>query len=64
MDLLFALALVLMVAFMLVKVFSGSWCRTWAGSGQHSGGRKFPGGPTADPVTGSARESPPTPSSW
>jgi hypothetical protein len=64
MDLFLVLAVVVLVAFTIVKVWNGTWCSTWVGSGQAPSGRKFPGGPTADPLTGSKRESPPAPATW
>jgi hypothetical protein len=41
--------LVLLVAFTVFSVASGTWYGTWCASGRKEGGRRFPGGPTEDP---------------
>jgi hypothetical protein len=64
MELLLVLAIVVVVAMIVAKVSNGTWADTWAGSGQEASGRKFPGGPTADPSGESTTGSPPMPAIW
>jgi hypothetical protein len=51
MQVVYVIVLVVLVAFTAFSVAIGTWYGTWAGSGMKPGGRKFPGGPDADPPT-------------
>jgi hypothetical protein len=47
-QILYAIVLVLLLAFTALKVSNGSWYGTWCASGRPSRGPQFPGGPHRD----------------
>jgi hypothetical protein len=46
---LYAILLVLLVAFLAHAVWNGTWYGTWCASGKPDRGPQFPGGPHQDP---------------
>jgi hypothetical protein len=47
-QILYAIVLVLLLAFMGLKVSNGTWYGTWCASGRPPRGPQFPGGPRVD----------------
>ena len=47
-QILYAILLVLLIAFTALKVSNGSWYGTWCASGRPPRGPQFPGGPRQD----------------
>lgn len=48
MQILYAILLVLLLAFTALKVSNGTWYGTWCASGRPPRGPQFPGGPHSD----------------
>jgi hypothetical protein len=47
-EILYAILLILLIAFSALKVSNGTWHGTWCASGRPPRGPQFPGGPHAD----------------
>jgi hypothetical protein len=48
-QVIYAIVLVLLVAFVVDAVRRGTWYGTWCASGKRANGPQFPGGPHRDP---------------